>query len=82
MKSHEEFDALPAEEKLELAAKTLDKATSMAMLFCHALLKYGEHEDTCTDEKVCTCGLSPIQNMGAEMIEHFSNVISEDETLN
>lgn len=78
--TREEFEALPIEERVELAAKTVDKATTLAMTMARALLMYGEHKPTCTDEKVCNCGLSPIQHFCADILDHFAVLEKEDET--
>lgn len=68
----EDFESMPIEEQLKWADVSLQKATSASMLLAYAVLKYGKHEETCTDEKVCTCELSPIQHMAADLIEHFN----------
>ena len=70
--NEKDFETMSIEEQLELAHLSLKRATSVSTMLAYAVLKYGRHEETCTDEKVCNCELSPVQHMAADLIERFN----------
>jgi hypothetical protein len=76
--NEKDFENMPIKEQLKWAEVSLKRATSVSTMLAYAVLKYGKHEETCTDENVCNCELSSIQHMAADLIGHFEAMVQKE----
>ncbi len=71
--SEEEFDALPKSEKQDYVMRAIKSLKYRLFVMSLSLIKFGEHEASCTDENTCTCGLTPIQDIALGIVDSMEN---------
>lgn len=81
--TEKDLQSMSNEEILAVTSQSLERATKLCALMAQALLHYGQHEESCTDEEICSCGLTPAQNAAVDFLQKVVMMTGTDnETLN
>lgn len=78
----EEFLKLPLEERAEFIKRSIDVIKRRSFMLAFAVIKYGKHDESCTDEEVCTCHFTPVQELALNTIEALEGGLATGITVN
>lgn len=78
----DELDELPDNERMERFFEAAINMSDITLVLAQALIHYGQHEETCTDEEICNCKLSPLQHMCVKILTAKAMCEKEDGAVN
>lgn len=78
----EEFLKLPLKERAEYIKRSIEAIKHRSFALAFGIIKFGKHDESCTDENVCTCHFTPVQELALNTIEALEGDVPEGTTVN
>ena len=67
--SLEEFEKMNNSQRRDVVIRSLNMMKKRMFLISAALLRFGKHDPSCTDENVCNCGYSPVESLAMSLMD-------------